>query len=155
MAFLAENYSSHKHKDALWPSLGHDASPGPQVIQHNTADTRFTPREYREDYKLARVHFYLERGKDRRKDGILRCINCGQTRHTKTDVMSVFFPEFFSDREIPDNAARFLHQDASASTSRYTTLSYLPHVPPDHYICEVSDAKVTLWLTSISIGCAQ
>jgi len=91
MAFLAENVSSHKHEDALWPPFfGHDEVIPAQFINH---------REYPEDDKFARVHFYLERGKDRRKDGIfLRCAICGQTGHTETNLKSVLFPESVSNR---------------------------------------------------------
>jgi hypothetical protein len=99
MAFLAENDSSHKHKDALWPSPGHDGPPGPpkpRLIPPYSIPYREEEREEeREDDNFARVHFYLEPGKDRRRDGIFaRCANCGQAGHIKTNRKSVIpFPE--------------------------------------------------------------
>jgi hypothetical protein len=94
MAFLAENYPSQRQKDDLWPSPGYDGPPRPEGIPYSMYNTQPGDREYVEDDKFARVHFYLEPGKDRKKDGIfIGCKNCGQVGHIKTNRKSVPFPE--------------------------------------------------------------
>jgi hypothetical protein len=79
MNFLVQDESSHK--DPFLSSLGHDASLGPQVIQHNTDFTLTKNGEYREDDKFARVHIYMVQGERYRRDGNLirfRVCGCGK-----------------------------------------------------------------------------
>jgi hypothetical protein len=89
MNFLVQNESSHK--DPFLSSLGHDASVGPQVIQHSTAFTRTTYGEYREDDKFARVHIYMAQGEHYRRDGNLirfRVCGCGKDFDVSADLKS-------------------------------------------------------------------
>jgi hypothetical protein len=76
--------------------------------------------------------------------------NGGQAGHINTSLKSVLFPDYIYNRETPDDPASSLHQGTRASTSRYSMLSYHPRMPLDHhYLLEVSDAKVTFWLTPL------